>query len=154
MKFKVYYMEFPSKLQTEQEDILVGELKTVVDLAQKKLEDMVQRLNSGRIKAITKLTGTQTTMELLAHSLANKKIKMLDYIQLGTEDGQTYRLCVATGDLSLLDQKLTMFGKEIYNTQVVDDKRIIEHLKNYVFPLMKVKKGDVKIEIKEEEVTG
>ena len=152
MKFKTYYMDFSSKLMPEQEDILVGELKTVVDLAQKKLDDMIQRLNSSHIKTIAKFTGTQTTMELLAHSLSSKKIKMLDYIQLGTDDGQTYKLCIASGDLSLLDQKLTLFGKELYNTQVVDDKRIMEHLQNYVFPLMKVKKGSVKIEIKEEEV--
>jgi len=156
MLFRVYNITFPRNLDEAERHIFVGEIQCVVEHWQHEFDRIIKKFDRREMMLLRVIPAANLPLDIIRASLNEKKISITNYVRLGQEDHdlKTYKLCIAYYDLSLIKNKINIFGKE-YNIragQIVDDAKLMNHIKDRIFPLMGFRKSQVKIAIAEEEM--
>ena len=154
MKFKSFYIKFPRKLNDKEEYILIGEIKNSIELWQKDIINLLDKLESNKtVKFISKTSGANNGLDMLKTGILRKEISVYKYVRLGKIDGSNYKLSVAVYDLAAINHKIKIFGRniDISYGNMIDEKSLIKYLKDTIFPIVGFNPKEIAIETKMEE---
>lgn len=148
MKLRVIIIKFKKPLSEEQENYLIGYLKSIPEGIVESIDKRIHKLRKGwQFSIIRKTSGGSVNTAISALELYRNKISY--YVRLENPVEGTYEFLYPLDELTLL--KTQIAGKKIRVGKLIADKHIKNLLVKHVFPKMKIDPKTVKISYEDRE---
>ncbi len=148
MKLRAIIIKFEKPLSEEQENYLIGYLKSIPDGIVEALDTRIHKMRKGwQFAPIRKFKGA--AVDLGSNYLELYRNKIRHYVRLEKPAEGTYEFLYPKEELTLLKAKIA--GKNIQAGKLIADEHIRNLLKKHIFPKMNIDPKTVKISYENRE---
>lgn len=148
MKLRIITIKFEKPLSEEQENYLIGYLKSIPDGIVEAIDKRIHKMKKGwQFAPIRKFKGAAVDMGSSYLELYRNKIRQ--YVRLENPEEGRYAFIYPIEDMTLLKAKLA--GKKIRIGKLIADKHIKNLLIKHIFPKMKIDPKTVEISYEDKE---